>query len=286
MLKTFRIITFVLLLSIIVGCGAKNESELIQIPGYDAYQFFEDKADMMLVLIDEKDEQYDDYLKNLKEVVKKSKSNIYYVNLAQIDTMQYQLLYSIFQTDGTTSQFLCIQNGTVVVNSSGYLEYEQLKSIVNGKKYEPLDLASLATEKEDYYNYAMELLDKGLLGDAYYFLSIAIPNDKAIEKLASNEFSLLDSWIYEELDENNNYIYLSLYFSKENSMFYRQYYKGKYEDFNVNNLEYLDYEYYIKNNVIYVATEDDKDKKMYTIDSVGETLQIHTTKKTYKMMKG
>ena len=151
MKKVIKIFSLILLVSLMLGCGEKTESTLIQITGYDAYQFFEDKKDMMLVLINEKDEQYDEYLNNLKEVVKKSKSNIYYVNLAQVDTMQHQLLYSIFQSDGTTSQFICAQNGTVVVNSTGYLEYEQLKNIVNGKKYETLDLEALATEKEEHY---------------------------------------------------------------------------------------------------------------------------------------
>ena len=60
---------------------------------------------MMLVLINEKDEQYDEYLNNLKEVVKKSKSNIYYVNLAQVDTMQHQLLYSIFPAKISSTLF-------------------------------------------------------------------------------------------------------------------------------------------------------------------------------------
>lgn len=65
---------------------------------------------------------------------------------------------------------------------------------------------------------------------------------------------------------------------------YRRYYKGSTADFNIDSLEIKTYDYYVKDQTIYVYDKATKEYiKMYTIDEITtDNLKVHTKKTTYQ----
>ena len=287
MKKTFKIIIcflFIVMLSS-CSCGKKSDHQLIQISGYDAYDFYTAKSNMILVLTDSTNEEYTSLMDNLTKIIKVAESNIYYVDMSYADAIQYEMLNAAFSNDGFANQIMCIQNGIIAVNQSEAIDYDQLSPIIKGKKYQALDLSAKDSEKSDFYQKAGEAYDQGLIGQSFYFYSLSIPYQDSITLLKSDKFYLLNNWLFKET-KDSKYTYLNISFSQDGNILYRRYFKGSKKDFNEETLEIKSYEYYLKKKTIYVKNDSGKYEKLYTIDRLTkDELKVHTTKRTYQFDK-
>ncbi len=289
MKKIFKIMICSLFLIILssCGCGKTIKHELIQISGYDAYDFFGAKSNMILVLTDSTSDEYEELISNLNKVIEFADSNIYYVDLSYSDALQYEMLNAAFGNDGYVNQLMCIQNGRVVINQVETIDYDTIATIIKGKKYRSLDLTEKEKEKASYYNLAKKAFQNGFIGEAFYFYTLSIPYKDTVKILNSNQFDLLNNWLFSETDDNQ-YTYLNLSFDRVSNILYRRYYKGQKKAFDESKLVIETYNYYLQDDTIYVAKEGTKEyQRFYTIDELTiDNLNVHTTKRTYEFIPG
>lgn len=281
-IKIFICLLFIVTLSS-CGCGKKVSNKLIQISGYDAYEFVGDKKSFILVLLDSKNDAYPKLITDLNEALSATSSNIYYVDLALSDAMQYEMLNATFGSDGYAIQIICIQHGNIVISQQEAYDYDTIVSIVKGKKYPSLDLRKKDAEKKGYYEKGQAAFAKGLISEAYHFYALSIPYEDASTLVNGPDFYLINNWVSQK-EEAAELTYLNIAFSGDSNTMYRRYYKGSTADFNIDSLEIKTYDYYVKDQTIYVYDKATKEYiKMYTIDEITtDNLKVHTKKTTYQ----
>lgn len=227
-----------------------------------------------------------EFVENVEKVCKRAKENIYYIDTNHISASDNLFLYEIMGDTIKNLRYYVYQNGQFIIQKD-YSDYETMFKDLNGKKYK--DGPNLTSEetKKTYIQNAKSAYEEGKISSAYDLLNMAWNLDEAKEFYNKNNyFNIIDEWeSYEVKDDGQTLTYTKIMIYSFSDIMYIATKTAAIDGFEKPSVdEYKAYNYYIKDNYIYLKEDNsDKYKKTYSIDYLSdEYLTITKSNKTYK----
>lgn len=274
-MKHIKILLIILIIPIILCSCKKEEHKLIELTAQELVQNLE-KEDISFVfaVVDKSEDDYEEFLKDLENVVKSANIDIYYIDYLRMDTdSANKLIFNLYSTDFSTNGFHVIENGALII-SDAYTDFKNLYGSLKDKIYtDKVDFIDNKTKKE-YINKAKELYEEEKYAEAYDYLCKSWNLKEAKELYEThNYFHIINVWQHFTItnEEPRMITYRNLYIYPNINVLYRIVEKAPYDGYekpeDLNKYEALYYK--IENNIIYTAvSENSKYKETYKIVSV------------------
>lgn len=288
-MKKIFIIFFCLIL--ITACNNKKEYHLIELTSEELANniMAKETKNFVFAVYNSSEDNAENFMKDLKNVVKNANINIYYIDYQHIDTESSLILFNSYQANFTTNGYHVLQNKDLVISKS-YTDFKTMYKDLKSKAFKDSLATTSNSKKEKYLKEAKKLYDEGNISLSYNVLNKAW-NLKEAKEFYNNSkyYKVLNTWesILTNLD-NGKVKYRSLLFYYNLKYFYeitKNYPNSEYEK--PSSLkEYSQTYYYIKDDIISTSTiEKGTYKKKYKIIEVNEEiLEIQDLKTKEKIL--
>lgn len=270
-----------------VGCRKQEQKEgaLIEINVEELVALMDADDNLILAIIDDTDSKTQNFVDVLKKYQKSTNNPVYYVDTTNVNFIDQEYINIILnQTIGETGLYI-IQDGKVTSSLEIPNNAIDLKNTIS-EEFEEYDLTALYEIRDTYFEEGGRLLNDGLISTSYSSFYHALPKQEAKEALKNDLFLILNAW-ESTIQDGNNCTYTSLNILTSNNQLYYRTYNGKCSDFSDEKIKVVLYDYYIKENNIYVKKEKEKNYSvLFTIETINKNELIVKDKKTeYKMKK-
>lgn len=282
-MKKFLIIFFLIIL-LLCSCE-KKEYYLIELSGEEFLNHFsDDDCDIVIAFYNDTLDNSEDFLNDLKDVTKKAKINIYYIDVNHINMMNLLLIDSIIEVPYDSLKYLVYQDGVKIVEEE-YTTKDKMYSDLNGKKYGDVELMA-DEDKKTLLEEAKDLYNQGYISQAYDLCLTIWNYDEAKEFVRDNNlFKIINNWEYQELDSSKKMNYLGMVFLSFDGALFMIDEAVEREDFEKPNVgEFDSYYYKINDNILCISDEvDSACVYEYEILSVSDNLlRMKKDEKEYK----
>ena len=266
------IIIILLIPLILCSCGNKNYY-VLEITGEELHNAFMNHKNFNLAIINTQTKKGQEELKNIKDISKKAKINIYYIENNHVDLGSQILINTLFDNYLLDNSYLIYQNGKIELNQI-YTTYENMYEDLKDSSF--LDKIAKVDngKKEKNINTAQKLLRENKISESLDYLYKSWDLDEAKEYYKNNEiYGLINNWEIKtrtlEVPEITHY--KNIVFSLGEETYYAKEIKEKSDKFKMPT-SILDYDilyYEIKDDIIYTCKEKDgKYKKTFQIKKI------------------
>lgn len=281
MKKIKNILIMSLLVLILCSCETKDNHKLIELTAQELVQniYSEEEKSIIFAIIDNTEDDTEQFIKDLKTVSNNIDTNIYYVDYQHLDTSSAGELFFGFEGDLTTNSYHVISSNELKLTTD-YTDFKTLFKDLKEHKYNTDIITIPKSTKKEYINSAKKHYQEGNIGLAYEELNKAWNIKEAKEEFNNNKYyNLINTWEsknirYEDKEENDTIDYQSILFYFNVNYLYKINKTGKYSEFKKPEMEeYKKLYYYVKDDIIYTSTKEDGTYK--------ETYKIEELKKDY-----
>lgn len=298
MKKALQLLMLLIICLFISSCNSKQEYKLTEITSQDLLNNIQNNKEFIFAFVNEKNDNYQEFMDNLNIIVDKCKLNIYYVDYNHMDYASFAYLVDNINLTYDKSSYYVYQNKDYKV-SEEYSNYQNMyKSLKNYTSLKPIDITSDDTLKE-YYNKALTEYENGNIAISSDYLNQAWTLKEAKDYYNEHDlYKILDNWENYEFKnpEKLDYTtYHNLFFPGHTNYYVEAIKSGEYANF-VKPSEIGDYDYiyyYIKDDIIYTSDSDKTDytkyKARYKIESITDQLLYLTdlnNNKEYEYIRG
>lgn len=269
-LKVFLLIIFTLILC---SCKEKEEYHLIELTSQELINnmFTEDNKSFIFAAINIQEDGYEQFLKDLNNLSKSAKKDIYYIDYYHMDIESSVYLYNIDGADFSTNSYYAYKNGKFEV-AEYYTDFSSMYSSVKNFKTQG-DITKISKDKkESALKEAKKLYQEGKISLAFDTLNKAIDLEEAKKEYNNNKYyKLLISWENFDFKDKSmtRLTYYSLIFYHGVNYFSIANKDTTYDENFDKEFNYEDYEqlfYYVKDDIIYTSkSEDGKYRATYKI---------------------
>lgn len=288
MKKITKILFMVCALFLLSSCKKDEplEGEIIELNIYELIELFDNDSKLMFLALND---NYSDSSKLYSEVESYQKitgNYVYFIDTTNIKDIEAEYFNILTNESATTPKLYVLDNGVITFSSDANITYQELNSKLNNTKFSFINMDGFKEKRDNYFNKGLDNLEKGLIGDAYGEIYMAIPKEEAKEKIKNdNIFNLLNSWEY-FYEDKNTCEYLSLQFTKGSSMYYQSSYVGKCSNFDKTKLKKNKYSYYYDNDKILSKKENQENyQESFIINELDENnLNITIKNKNYNLV--
>lgn len=289
-MKKLKLLILFFLLPIVLCSCNKKEYHLIEITGDELVKnlIHEDK-NFVFAIVDESEDDAEQFLKDLEGIVKSANINIYYVDYLHISNAAGFELINYYSTDFSTNAFFAFQNHSFVV-ANEYVDYKTTYSLLKDKAYTDELVRIDEDSKKEAIKEAQKLYKESKISAAHEKLCIAWDLEEAKEEHNNNKYyHLINGW--ERIEYTNDVPekvrYTSLIINSGTDYYFLQKESGIAEEFEKPTalLNYEQVYYRLKDNIIYTSNrEKGHYEETYQIDDVdSKYLKITDLKKNKKM---
>ena len=286
MKKIVKSILLVLIILLSCSCN-KKEYKLIELTSNELLNhLLKDNSSITFVTYNDELEDNDDFITNVQKVSKRAKENIYYLDINHISANDNLVLYEIMGNDFQGLRYYVYQNGKFIIQKS-YSDFTTLFNDLNGKKYKDEPSLTSDEDKKKYLDSAVLAYEEGKISSAYDLLNMAWTLNEAKNTYQNNNlYNIINEWeSYEVSADGKSLTYTKIMFYSFSDTMYIATKTDKVDGFQKPGmLDYKSYNYYIKDNYIYLDEKNNGNyKKTYLIDYLdNEYLTIIKRNKTYK----
>lgn len=286
MKKIVKSILLVLIILLSCSCN-KKEYKLIELTSNELLNhLLKDNSSITFVTYNNELENNDDFITNVQKVSKRAKENIYYLDINHISANDNLVLYEIMGNDFQGLRYYVYQNGKFIIQKS-YSDFTTLFNDLNGKKYKDEPKLTSDEDKKKYLDSAALAYEEGKISSAYDLLNMAWTLNEAKKTYQNNNlYNIINEWeSYEVSADGKSLTYTKIMFYSFSDTMYIATKTDKVDGFQKPSmLDYKSYNYYIKDNYIYLDEKNNGNyKKTYLIDYLdNEYLTITKRNQTYK----
>lgn len=283
MKKLIKLLLILLTTFTIVSCGKKDykEGELVELSAQELTNNFagDNAKDFIFATVNETKQGYREFLIDLEKYAKESKKAIYYIYYNHIDTASAMYIFNLFEADFTSNAYHVVEEGQITLTQA-YKDYTTMEFYLKDKRF--FSLLTYTSEKEvkEQLKLAQEEYDKGNVSVSLNHIN-KIWNRKEAKEFydTHEELGIVKSWEHFIITEGKTkkITYRSLLFHHNTNYFLEILAKGDYEKFEKpkNMMDYTQTFYYVKDDIIYTATANDKDfTKRFKIKGIEKTSLI------------
>ena len=298
MKKLLKLIMLLITCFILSSCKSKEEYKLIEITGEDLVTNINNNNNFIFAFVNTSKDNYQSFMDSLELVVKNAHLNIYYVDYNHMDYNSFAAMVDTVDLPYNTQSYVVYKNKEYVVSDS-YTNYQKLYLALKNYTFtNKLTLKSEDDLKKDL-DLAKEELENGNIGLSYYYLnkSWTLKETKEFEA-SQNIYKILNLWENYEFrnPEKLDYTtYHSMFLSNHTKYIMESTKSGEYNNFEkpTDLDDYSFVYYYIKDDIIYTAKEENTDlskyKATYKINSLSDDI-LNVTKlsnnKEYEYIRG
>lgn len=278
------LIIFLSLVLLLCSCE-KKEYNLIELTGDELMNHLsKDDCSIVIAIYSESYDNSDNFLNDLKSVAKRTKENIYYIDINHLDMMSGLILTDALNTQVDSLKYIVFQKGKLIIDEE-YTDYNKMYSSLNGKKYEDVELI-LHEDKVAQLEEAKKLYDDGYISKSYDACLRVWSLDEAKKMVKnSNLFKLVNQWEYKNIVSKDKINYISMIFlSIDNAVFYIDE-TVKTDGFTYPEIkDYSSYFYRMRDGKLCISEKNDGDcKEEFEILSVNdEKLRLKKNNKEYE----
>lgn len=280
MKKLIKLLFILLIPLTIVSCGQKDyrEGELVEISAQELTNNFagNNAKDFIFATVNEKQEGYEEFLKDLEKYAKESNKAIYYTYYNHIDTESATYIFNLYEADFTSNTYHVIENGQITLTKS-YKDYTTMKFYLNDKRFYSILTYTSDKEVEKQLKLAQEEYDKGNISVSLNYINKIWNRKEAKEFYDTHEkLGVVKSWEHFTITEGKTkkITYRSLLFHHNTNYYLEILSKGDYDTFEkpMDMMDYTQTFYYVKDDIIYTSTSEDKEyTKRFKILSIRKT---------------
>ena len=234
-MKHIKILLIILIIPIILCSCKKDEHKLIEITAQELVQNLNNRdISFIFAVVDKTEDDYEEFIRDLKNVVKSANIDIYYIDYLRMDTNSAnELLLGLYTTDFSTNGFHVIDKGALIV-SDAYSDFKNMYGSLKDKIYtDKIELIDNETKKE-YINKAKELYEEEKYAEGYDYLCKAWSLKEAKDIYEEyNYFNIINVWQHFTItnEEPRMITYRNLYIYPNINVLYRIVEKAPYEGY-------------------------------------------------------
>lgn len=293
MKKNLKFIIIIMLSILLVGCQGKKEYQAIEITGEELVSnlFTEEPKDIVFAFYNSDSSKYKEYIDDINKVSKNAKIDIYYLDVAHIDSGSYIMLTSADTLSLTEDSYYAYINGKLTTGNK-YTNFKEMYSALKSIGYKSKIELTSKEAKEKVLSEAVKLYEDGQISKSKSMLEKVWSLEEAKKFYKDNDyFRIINSWErYEFLDKKmKNVLYVNINFISNSNAFYQIEKKSAYNKDFVKPSDLSEYEvlnYYIKDDIIYTSNEENSNYretyKITYIDDKNLDLYDYKTKKENK----
>ena len=135
MKKALQLLMLLIICLFISSCNSKQEYKLTEITSQDLLNNIQNNKEFIFAFVNEKNDNYQEFMDNLNIIVDKCKLNIYYVDYNHMDYASFAYLVDNINLTYDKSSYYVYQNKDYKV-SEEYSNYQNMyKSLKNYRYY-------------------------------------------------------------------------------------------------------------------------------------------------------
>lgn len=280
MKKLIKLLFILLIQLTIVSCSQKDyrEGELVEISAQELTNNFagNNAKDFIFATVNETQEGYEEFLKDLEKYAKESNKAIYYTYYNHIDTESATYIFNLYEADFTSNTYHVIENGQITLTKY-YKDYTTMKFYLNDKRFYSILTYTSDKEVEKQLKLAQEEYDKGNISVSLNHINKIWNRKEAKEFYNTHEkLGVVKSWEHFIITKGKTkkITYRSLLFHHNTNYYLEILSKGDYDTFEkpMDMMDYTQTFYYVKDDIIYTSTSKDKEyTKRFKILSIRKT---------------
>lgn len=287
-----NVFLFILIICLTCSCE-KKEYQLIELTTKELLNNISNNKNFVFAMYNSNINNSKDFKEALENIIKNTKTNIYYLDFQHLSVDAGSLLITLFDIEPSQNSYYVVKDGKFVI-SNQYTDFKDLyKNLKNYKFSQKIDFIQ-KKEKEKSLKEAQELYNKGYISLSIEKLNQAWNLKEAKEFYEkSSYYQLIGEWEYYDYKDKKieKIDYYSLVFISDTTYFYKAKKSGNFTNFKKPTYsEYTSVYYYIIDDYIKVAEKENskytKKYKILYLDEKNLHLEDLSTKKEIKYTKG